>query len=38
VYESVDEITTEAELRELIGEPLPRVATKDRPELDEIDR
>jgi len=38
VYESADEITTEAELRELIGEPLPRVATKDRPELDDIDR
>lgn len=34
----VDEITSEAELRELIGEPLPRVATKDRPALDEIDR
>jgi PPOX class probable FMN-dependent enzyme len=34
----VDEITTEAELRAVIGEPLPRVATKDRPVLDEIDR
>jgi hypothetical protein len=34
----VDEITTEAELRELLGEPLPRVAAKDRPALDEIDR
>ena len=34
----VEEITTEAELRELLGEPLPRVAAKDRPALDEIDR
>jgi PPOX class probable FMN-dependent enzyme len=34
----VDEITTEAELRELLGAPLPRVATKDRPCLDDIDR
>ena len=34
----VDEITTEAELREIIGEPLPRIAHKDRPCLDEIDR
>jgi PPOX class probable FMN-dependent enzyme len=34
----VDEITTEAELRELIGDPLPRIAAKDRPCLDEIDR
>ena len=34
----MDEITTEAELRELIGEPLPRVATKDRPALDDVDR
>ncbi|MGY5883925.1 pyridoxamine 5'-phosphate oxidase family protein [Modestobacter lacusdianchii] len=34
----MDEITTEAELRELIGEPLPRAATKDRPSLDEVDR
>jgi PPOX class probable FMN-dependent enzyme len=34
----VEEITTEAELRDLLGEPLPRVATKDRPALDEIDR
>ena len=34
----MDEITSEAELRELIGEPLPRVATKDRPALDDIDR
>jgi PPOX class probable FMN-dependent enzyme len=34
----MDEITTEEELRQLLGEPLPRVATKDRPSLDEIDR
>jgi uncharacterized protein len=34
----VDEITAEAELRALLGEPLPRVATKERPELDEMDR
>ncbi|MBB3677705.1 pyridoxamine 5'-phosphate oxidase family protein [Modestobacter versicolor] len=34
----MDEITTEAQLREVIGEPLPRVATKDRPRLDDIDR
>jgi hypothetical protein len=34
----VEEITTEAELRQLLGEPLPRVAAKDRPALDEIDR
>jgi PPOX class probable FMN-dependent enzyme len=34
----VQEITSEAELRELLGEPLPRVATKERPALDELDR
>jgi PPOX class probable FMN-dependent enzyme len=34
----VDEITTEAELRELLGEPAPRAATKDRSCLDDIDR
>jgi uncharacterized protein len=34
----VDEITSEVQLRELLGEPLPRVAAKDRPRLDEIDR
>ena len=34
----MDEITTEAELRDLLGEPIPRVATKDRPALDEMDR
>jgi PPOX class probable FMN-dependent enzyme len=36
--DDVDEITTEAELRELLGEPAPRAATKDRPCLDEMDR
>jgi PPOX class probable FMN-dependent enzyme len=34
----VEEITTEAELRELLGEPLPHVAAKERPALDEIHR
>jgi PPOX class probable FMN-dependent enzyme len=34
----VQEITSEAELRELLGEPLPRVATKERPALDGMDR
>ena len=34
----MDEITTEAELRELLGTPIPRVAAKDRPRLDEIHR
>jgi len=38
VYEASDEITTEAQLRELLGEPTPRAAGKDRPRLDEIDR
>ncbi len=32
------EITSEAQLRELIGEPLPRVAAKARPGLHEYDR
>jgi PPOX class probable FMN-dependent enzyme len=32
------EITSEAQLRELIGEPQPRVAAKDRPALHEYDR
>ena len=32
------EITSEAELRELVGEPLPRVAAKDRPALHEYDK
>ena len=31
-------ITTEAELREVLGSPLPRVAAKDRPSLDTYDR
>jgi hypothetical protein len=30
----VEEITTEAKLREILGEPLPRVAAKDRPCLE----
>jgi PPOX class probable FMN-dependent enzyme len=34
----VEEITTEAELRALLGEPLPKIATKERPALDECDR
>ena len=34
----MDEITTEAELAALLGEPRPRVATKARPSLGEIDR
>ena len=34
----MDEITTEAELRELLGEPTPRAAGKDRASLDDIDR
>jgi PPOX class probable FMN-dependent enzyme len=38
VYESADEITTEAELRHVLGEPLPRVAAKDRARLDDLDR
>ena len=32
------EITSEAELRELVGEPLPRVAAKDRPALHDYDK
>ncbi len=32
------EITSEAEVRELVGEPLPRVATKDRRVLHEYDK
>ncbi|GAB3592042.1 pyridoxamine 5'-phosphate oxidase family protein [Angustibacter peucedani] len=31
-------VTTVEELRALIGEPLPRVAAKDRPELDDVHR
>ena len=34
----MDEITTEAELRELLGTPLPLVAAKDRSSLDELHR
>ncbi|WP_217631089.1 hypothetical protein [Modestobacter sp. DSM 44400] len=34
----MDEITTEAELRELLGTPPPQVAAEDRRGLDEIDR
>jgi PPOX class probable FMN-dependent enzyme len=32
------EITSEAELRELIGAPMPRAAAKDRPALHPLDR
>jgi len=38
VYEASDEITTEAELRALLGEPTPRAAGKDRRTLDDVDR
>lgn len=31
-------ISSEAELREIIGDPLPRVAAKDRPALTELDQ
>jgi PPOX class probable FMN-dependent enzyme len=34
----VDEITTEAELRDLLGEPTPAAAGKDRATLDDIHR
>ena len=34
----MDEITTEAELRALLGHPIPRVASKARPVLDDIHR
>ena len=34
----MDEIRTETELGELLGKPLPKVAGKDRPELDDVDR
>jgi PPOX class probable FMN-dependent enzyme len=34
----VDEITTEAELRGILGDPLPHVAAKERPALDDIHR
>ena len=36
--QSCIEVTTEAELRELLGDPAPRVAAKDRPSLDAYDR
>ncbi len=36
--EGMDEVTTIEELRELVGEPTPRVADKVRTTLDEIDR
>ncbi|MGL5859569.1 MAG: pyridoxamine 5'-phosphate oxidase family protein [Angustibacter sp.] len=32
------EVTTEAQLRDLIGEPLPRVVAKDRDRLDDVHR
>ena len=38
MYEASDEITTEAELRALLGEPTPRAAGKDRRTLDDVDR
>lgn len=34
----VHEITNEAELRELLGAPLPHVAAKERPALDDLHR
>ena len=34
----MQEITSEAELRELLGQPLAHVATKERPALDHNDR
>lgn len=34
----LSEITTEAQLREVIGEPLQRVLDKDRPALADVDR
>ena len=36
--EACTEVTTEACLRELLGDPAPRVAAKDRPSLDDYDR
>jgi PPOX class probable FMN-dependent enzyme len=36
--EACTEVTTEAGLRELLGDPAPRVAAKDRPSLDGYDR
>jgi uncharacterized protein len=36
--EACTEVTTAADLRELLGDPAPRVAAKDRPSLDDYDR
>jgi PPOX class probable FMN-dependent enzyme len=36
--EACTEVSTEAGLRELLGDPTPRVAAKDRPSLDDYDR
>ena len=36
--EACTEVATEADLRELLGDPAPRVAAKDRPSLDDYDR
>ena len=36
--EACTEVTTEAGLRGLLGDPAPRVAAKDRPSLDAYDR
>ena len=36
--EACTEVTTEAGLRALLGDPAPRVAAKDRPSLDDYDR
>ncbi|HZG93217.1 MAG TPA: pyridoxamine 5'-phosphate oxidase family protein [Mycobacteriales bacterium] len=32
------EVSSEAELRELVGVPGPRTATKERPALDDVDK
>lgn len=34
----MDEVTCEAELRDVLGEPLPRAIAKERPRLHELDR
>lgn len=34
----MDEITSQAELRELVGEPLPQALAKERSRLHELDR
>lgn len=36
--DGVVEITSEHELREMLGPPMPRAAAKDRPRLHEVDR